>query len=94
MAGVLANSLPDLPFVHSLDLTDNNLSGTGLQPIILALAQLPSLTKLTLSQNVINRDSATALASYVSQVSAGGTLPTTYINHKQISDASFSHCKL
>ena len=69
MAKVLAKSLPDLPFVHSLNLCDNNLTGAGLQPLIFSLAQVPTLTKLNLSQNVINRDSAIALASYVSKVS-------------------------
>jgi hypothetical protein len=68
MAAVLAKSLPDLPFVHSIDLTDNNLTGAGLQPLIHSIAQLPSLTKINLSQNIVNRVTAIALASYVSKV--------------------------
>ena len=69
MAMVLAKSLPDLPFVHSINLTDNNLTGPGLQAMIHNIAQLPSLTKIDLSQNIVNRDTAIALASYVSMVS-------------------------
>ena len=68
MATVLAKSLPDLPFVHSNNLTDNNLTGVGLQPLIHSMALLPSLTKINISQNTVNRDTAIALASYVAKV--------------------------
>ena len=68
MAVVLAKSLPDLPFVHSINLADNNLTGAGLQAMIHNMALLPSLTKINLSQNIVNRDTAIALASYVSKV--------------------------
>ena len=68
MAKVLAKSLPDLPFVHSINLMDNNLTGEGLLPLIHGIAQLPSLTKINFSQNIVNRDTAIALASYVSEV--------------------------
>jgi len=67
MATVLAKSLPDLPFVHSINLTDNNLTGVGLQPLIHSMALLPSLTKINISQNTVNRDTAIALASYVAK---------------------------
>jgi hypothetical protein len=69
MASVLAKSLPDLPFVHSINLMDNNLSGVGLRAMILSIAQLPSLTKINLSRNCVDRTTAIALASYVAKVS-------------------------
>ena len=69
MGVIFAESLKELPFVHTLDLTDNNLSDVGLNPIIKSVISLPNLTDLNLSQNVVDGESSKALAVYLSTAS-------------------------
>ena len=69
MGLIFAESLKELPFVHTLDLTDNNLSDVGLNPIIKSVISLPNLTDLNLSQNVVDGESSKALAAYLSTAS-------------------------
>jgi hypothetical protein len=66
MGVIFAQSLKELPFVHTLDLTDNNLSDVGLYPIINAVVSLSSLTDLNLSENIVDGESSKALAMYLS----------------------------
>jgi hypothetical protein len=66
MGIIFAQSLKELPFVHTLDLTDNNLSDVGLHPIINSVISLSSLTDLNLSQNIVDGESSKALATYLS----------------------------
>lgn len=65
MGKIFAESLQDLPFIHSIDLTDNNLTDAGLAPIIHAVVTMPSLTYLNISQNVIDGEAARALARFL-----------------------------
>ena len=66
MGIIFAQSLKELPFVHTLDLTDNNLTDVGLYPIIMSVISLPNLTNLNLSNNIVDGESSKALATYLS----------------------------
>jgi Ran GTPase-activating protein (RanGAP) involved in mRNA processing and transport len=65
MGVIFAKSLKNMPFLESINLTDNNLSGLSLNPIIEAFSSIHSLTYLNMTCNEINRLAATALATYV-----------------------------
>jgi hypothetical protein len=64
---IFAQSLKELPFVQSLDLTDNNLTDVSLHPIIQSVASLSSLTYLNLSQNDVDGDCSKALSTYLAK---------------------------
>src|SRR5688572_17514054 len=51
MAVRLSESLKLLPFVNHVNLADNNLTDTGLKPIIESILQMQNLTYLNLSEN-------------------------------------------
>lgn len=66
MAVLLADSLRNLPYVQSIDLSDNNLTDVGMSPILLAIITIPNLLELNLSNNIIGTEAAEALSSYLS----------------------------
>ena len=65
MGLLFAMSLPDLPMVRVINLTDNNLTDLSLGGILDAVRELPELTCLDLSTNCINGETARALAMYL-----------------------------
>ena len=65
MGLVLAESVKDLPFVHTINICDNNLTDKSLGSIISAVITIESLTDLDLSENVIDGQAALALARYL-----------------------------
>lgn len=65
MATVLADSLRDLPYVQSIDLMDNNLTDVGMTPILNSILAITNLLELNLSNNIIGKVSAQALAEYL-----------------------------
>ena len=67
MAGILSNSLQDLPGIESIDLSDNNLTDLSLVPCIKALSFIPNLTEINLSFNVIGSKSADAISEYLNR---------------------------
>mmetsp|Transcript_26381 Transcript_26381/g.39138 ORF Transcript_26381/g.39138 Transcript_26381/m.39138 type:complete len:1369 (+) Transcript_26381:243-4349(+) len=65
MALVFAESLHDMPYIHSINLSDNNLTDQSIHAIICAVVSIDSLTALDLSENVVDGDAAKALAQYL-----------------------------
>jgi hypothetical protein len=53
VAGILAESLVDLPDVESIDISDNVLTDISLEPFLAAISTISSLTMLNLSSNII-----------------------------------------
>jgi hypothetical protein len=65
MAKVLADALPNLPYLQAINLSDNNLEDDGLSAIINAIAKHPTIEILDISQNIIDSEAARALANFV-----------------------------
>ncbi len=66
MAKVLSESLRLLPYVQSINLSDNNLTDVGMSPILASILNIPNLLELNLSNNLIGSESSEALANYLS----------------------------
>ena len=81
---LLAEVLPELPYVDTINLSDNNLRDKSLGPIITAIKDVPTVTSLDLSNNVLDRDSAAALAAYVH--TKGCPLRQLILKHADIDD--------
>jgi hypothetical protein len=65
MARLLSIAIPDLPFIQSINLTDNRLSDDGLAPILEAIMKMDSLLELHLSDNEIGPVAAELLSQYL-----------------------------
>jgi hypothetical protein len=63
---LLSEGLNDMPMINSINLSDNNLTDKGLMPLINSISVNPNIRELYLSHNVIDDDSAQALARYLS----------------------------
>jgi hypothetical protein len=61
----LAKSISDMPFLDSVDISDNALTDAGLKPMLISILKIPTLTELNLSQNEIGPESAEAIAAYI-----------------------------
>lgn len=66
IAMILAECLPDLPDVESIDISHNNLTDNGLECVIKAVSTITSLMKLNVSSNIIDPKAAMAISSYLS----------------------------
>jgi Ran GTPase-activating protein (RanGAP) involved in mRNA processing and transport len=62
---LFAEALRDLPYVDSINISDNNLCDKSLGPIITAIINLPTVTHLDISNNNLDKKSASALADYL-----------------------------
>ena len=65
MARIFAHSIRGVPYIHSINLADNNLTDAGLGPILQSLVKIPGLIDLNMSQNVIGPETAECLAGYL-----------------------------
>jgi hypothetical protein len=65
MAKILAEALPSLPYLQTINLSDNNLEDDGLSAIIKAIAEHPTIEIVDISQNIIGSEAANALANFV-----------------------------
>jgi len=65
MALLLAESLPDLLFVNTFNISDNCLTDTGLTAILNSITNIPNLYQLDISENIIGINSAKSLANYL-----------------------------
>jgi hypothetical protein len=64
--GVLfADSLKELPYVHSINLADNNLTDVSIGPILRSIILMSNVTSLNISNNMIDSKSTHALAEYL-----------------------------
>jgi hypothetical protein len=59
----------DMPYVHTLNICDNNLTDKGLTALIAAVVTMKSLTRLDISQNKIDKQAAAALARCIADPS-------------------------
>lgn len=84
MAVQLSESLQDLPLVNLIDISDNNLTDVGLVPMICAMASMPALKVLNVSNNTFGPRAAAALSRYLSSSSC--TLNTLLLQHSDIDD--------
>ena len=66
MAVLLAQSLKSLPYIQSIDLTDNNLGCDGLCAIFESIKSIPNLLSLDIGHNDMGPESSLALGSYLS----------------------------
>jgi hypothetical protein len=65
MAKLLASSLQDMPFISSINISDNNLTDDGLVPLLDAILGIKTLLELDLSQNLLGPLTAAAMAQYI-----------------------------
>lgn len=64
--GVLfAESLRELPYVHSINIADNNLTDVSIGPILRSIISMSNVTSLNISNNMIDSKSTRALADYL-----------------------------
>jgi len=63
---ILAESLKALPYIQSIDISDNKLTCDGLCAVFDAISNIPNLLSLNIAQNDIGPDSASALGAYLS----------------------------
>ena len=62
---ILASSLNTLPFVSSLDLSDNNLTDASMRALFEAIETNPNISEIDFSTNDMDHDSAVGLAKYL-----------------------------
>ena len=67
MAVLFAESICDIPFIESINLTDNNLTDKGLGPMLNSIVKIKNIIDLNLSQNEIGPDAASALFTFLSK---------------------------
>jgi len=65
LAVLLAGSLPSLPLLEGLNISDNNLTDIGLVPIVKVLHLCTKLTAIDLSKNKVDWSTANALLAYI-----------------------------
>lgn len=65
MARVLAESITDLPYIESVCIADNNLTDEGMAPLFKAIAKMPNLVDIDVSQNEIGPETAAALYQFL-----------------------------
>ena len=65
LAQILAQSLDGLPYLHSLNASNNKLTDIGLAAIIDILPNCTSLTSLNLSENKVDAKASAALFEYL-----------------------------
>ena len=66
VAIILAESLTDLPGVESIDISDNVLTDSSLEPLLKAISTISCLVELNLSSNTIGPKAAKAISDYLS----------------------------
>jgi Ran GTPase-activating protein (RanGAP) involved in mRNA processing and transport len=66
MALLLAEAIVNVPYIHSLNVRDNNLNDEGLSAIVNAIQNMTELVELDMSYNVIGSKAANSLAAYLS----------------------------
>lgn len=62
---LLAEALDKIPYLQTLNLTDNNLDDTGLSAIITTASRHPTLEVLDISQNIMDDEASAALAEFL-----------------------------
>ena len=65
MCVMLAQSLPGLPYIESINVADNNLTDIGLAPLFDSVAEMEGILELDVSQNEIGPLAAAALSRYL-----------------------------
>lgn len=66
MAILLAEAIVNVPYIHSLNIRDNNLNDNGLSAIVNSIRNMKDLVELDMSFNVIGPRAAESLAEYLS----------------------------
>ena len=66
MAILFSEAIINIPFIESLNISDNNLSDKSLKPLINAIRNMKDLIDLNISQNSIGQDAAISLSEYLS----------------------------
>jgi Ran GTPase-activating protein (RanGAP) involved in mRNA processing and transport len=67
MAILLAEAIISVPYIHSLNVCDNNLNDPGLSAIVNSIQNMTELVELDMSFNVIGPDAAGSLRAYLSR---------------------------
>jgi len=81
---VLAAAIEELPFIQRINISDNNLTDTGLGPFINAIVKISGLLELNLSQNTLGPMTADSLSSYLS--SSTCPLEKLVLNNADVDD--------
>lgn len=86
---IFAEALRDLPMIHTINLSDNNLTDISLSPIIESIISLPSVTNVDLSQNKVDGQCSRALSSYLQNPSC--SLRRLVLKSADIDDTEADH---
>lgn len=62
---LFADSLKELPYVQSINISDNNLTDVSIGPILRSIISMANVTSLNISNNMIDSKSTRALADYL-----------------------------
>ena len=65
LGSVLAECILNLPYLQSLNVSDNRLTDTSLGPIMQALVQMPNILHVDLSNNVMDDIASNTLSTYL-----------------------------
>lgn len=68
---VFARSMQQMPHIHTLNISDNNLTDAGLTALFAAVVTMASLTRLDISNNKLDRRAAAALAKCLASSECG-----------------------
>ena len=67
MAILFAEAIVDVPYIEVINISDNNLTDTGLGPIINAVVHMKDLVDLDISYNTIGPVAASSLSTYLAK---------------------------
>jgi Ca2+-binding EF-hand superfamily protein/Ran GTPase-activating protein (RanGAP) involved in mRNA processing and transport len=84
MGLVLSSALSDMPFMDSINLCDNNLTDVSLHPLLIAIASVPLLTFLNLSENKMDSVASRQLTEYLRNPDC--PLQTLILNKSDVDD--------
>jgi hypothetical protein len=69
MAVLFAEAIVSVPYIEAINIADNNLTDTGLGPIINAVVHMKDLVDLDISYNTIGPVAASSLSTYLAKES-------------------------
>ena len=83
---LFAESLRELPYVQSINISDNNLTDISIGPILRSIILMANITSLNISNNMIDSKSTRALADYLKSTnySFWGIILRKTINNREI----------
>jgi hypothetical protein len=90
MAVLFAEAIVSVPYIEAINIADNNLTDTGLGPIINAVVHMKDLVDLDISYNTIGPVAASSLSTYLAKESC--PLQRLVLRRADVDDGKWSCC--